>query len=336
MKIIVTEEQYDLLMKENIFKDTLKDLKLNTGILFTFGMGMGAFMGPVHSMLTGSGFEFSNEEIKLLIITSFAVLMNKSNRNELLEKVRVKNLDVALPSVQELISKTTDIIRSTIKNVLGISYSLSDILGFAFLLTPVMEIVRNIINDRGITSDNIEMLSSGVVLSALVFTIKNLIDKFKDMLGRKKISESLINEENYVELPEDAIIDLTNSLNEMGFEGEDAEYELNSIIEFYKNLPDELILYRVLFSDSQESIDLQYPGSHYCMDKNHLIESHYISLRSSSYGEKAYMVTVKAQKQLVDYYESINNNILYPNEKEITLKNNGFGAEIIEVGPVFS
>jgi hypothetical protein len=38
---------------------------------------------------------------------------------------------------------------------------------------------------------------------------------------------------------------------------------------------------------------------------------------------------------MIDYYESIKNNILYPNEEEITLKNKGFGAEIIKITPVF-
>ena len=65
MKIIITEEQYKEILNENIFKDTLKDLKINTGILFTFGTGMGVFMGPVERLLTGSGFSFTPQEISL-------------------------------------------------------------------------------------------------------------------------------------------------------------------------------------------------------------------------------------------------------------------------------
>ena len=39
MKIILTEEQYKEVLNENIIKDTLKDLKINAGIVFTFGAG---------------------------------------------------------------------------------------------------------------------------------------------------------------------------------------------------------------------------------------------------------------------------------------------------------
>jgi hypothetical protein len=44
MKIILTESQYNNLIVENVFKDILKDLNINAGILFTFGTGMATFI----------------------------------------------------------------------------------------------------------------------------------------------------------------------------------------------------------------------------------------------------------------------------------------------------
>ena len=120
----------------------------------------------------------------------------------------------------------------------------------------------------------------------------------------------------------------------MGFENDDAMYKLNNITDFYDNLPETLTLYRIVFADSEDEIDTQYPGNHYSMNKKNLIDSHYGSLRDSSYGENPYMIKVKVQKQLIDFYESIKNNILYPNEQEVTLKNKGFGADIIEITPI--
>jgi len=38
---------------------------------------------------------------------------------------------------------------------------------------------------------------------------------------------------------------------------------------------------------------------------------------------------------MIDFFESIKNNILYPNEEEITLKNKGFGVNILKIVPVF-
>ena len=87
MKIVITEEQYKSLINENLFKDTLKDLKINTGILFTFGTGMAAILGPVERLLTGSGFSFNKTEISLLIITAIAHLINDNSKDLLLNKL---------------------------------------------------------------------------------------------------------------------------------------------------------------------------------------------------------------------------------------------------------
>lgn len=185
MKIIVTEEQYNRLLTEGILKDTLSDLKANTKILFTFGTGMGAFMGPVSRLLEGSDFNFTKEEIALLIATSIAIILNKTKKDELLKKIEDKNLKRALNGVKEFIEKSLDLIKDGIKEVLGVTYSLSEILGFAFLLSPVMDILKMVINDRSVTIDSIQTLTTGVAFSALSFTIKNLVEKLKDKFSKK-------------------------------------------------------------------------------------------------------------------------------------------------------
>ena len=521
MKIVITEEQYKSLINENLFKDTLKDLKINTGILFTFGTGMSAFLGPVERLLTGSGFSFNKTEISLLIITAIAHLINDNSKDLLLNKLKEMDLTKALDGVKNLIKNSTDIIREVVKGVLGVSYSLTEILGFAFLLNPVMKIIGSIINDRNITTDNLQVLVSGVVLGGIVFFIRNLLKKSKETLDEsyvtikediepssktiknicdaKKfckaqgkitfgqlrelvenaktdrlllhvgeggykatlrllpwffpqlaiagftgslirafnkvfrptleettgyktwwgktvmkifnlvegelgttdplskiffISDGLMTmlddklkvkfaryiadiasekpddeevpeffvenelrhwlnekflldpplspknptienketlDESYIRLSEDNTDNLLGYLYEMGFDNDDALYQLNDITDFYDNLPETLTLYRMVFAGSKDEIDTQYPGSHYSTNKNDLLDSHYTSLRDSSYGDNCYVIKVKAQKQLIDSYESIKNNILYPNEQEITLKNKGFGVDVIEI-----
>ena len=527
--MILNEEYRTLLLNENIIKDTLKDLKVNTGILFTFGTGMGALLPPVDRLLSVSGFQFNQQEISLLIITSIAILLNDTNKDKLLSTIKDLNLSNALDGVLEFIKTVTEIIRTTFKNLLGISISLSDVLGFALLLNPVMKIITTIINDRNITTDSINVLVSGVVLSGIVFAIKNLLLKLKGSLTNKKdslkedvepsdraiknicdakkfcqaqgkitfgqlrelvesaktkrlylhvgeggfkallrlmpwffpqlsiagftgslvrainkvfkptleetenyktwwgkvvlkifklvegelsiddplsriffvtdglmimlddrekvkfarhiselasqkpddevvpeffvenelrnylnqkflldpplqlkgqtktsLDEQRIISEGFVKLSEDNIDNLLGYLYEMGFDNDDAMYELNNLIDFYDNLPKTITLYRVVFADSDESIDKVYPGNHYSMNKKELIKNHYGSLRDSSYGNNAYLIKIKSQKQLIDVYESIKNNILYPNEQEVTLMNKGFGAVILNVGPVYS
>jgi hypothetical protein len=119
---------------------------------------------------------------------------------------------------------------------------------------------------------------------------------------------------------------LMSLLKTMDITGEDAKSELEDIVSYVKELPEELKLYRILSVDSKEDINKEELGSHYSTDRKNLLSSHDYVTGS---GEEYYLVTVKAKKSMVDVMETLENNILYPNEKEITLKNKGKGVEII-------
>jgi hypothetical protein len=114
----------------------------------------------------------------------------------------------------------------------------------------------------------------------------------------------------------------------MGIHKDEAEEKLDSLIDYIKNLPDPVKLYRILVVDSKEDINTEELGSHYSTDRRDLISSH--SYLTGS-GEKYFLVSVKAPKKLIDINETISNNILYPNENEITLKKNGRGVEIVSI-----
>jgi len=119
---------------------------------------------------------------------------------------------------------------------------------------------------------------------------------------------------------------LMSLLKTMDITGEDAKSELEDIVSYVKELPEELKLYRILSVDSKDDINNEELGSHYSTDRKNLLSSHDYVTGS---GEEYYLVTVKAKKSMVDVMETLENNILYPNEKEITLKNKGNGVEII-------
>lgn len=115
-------------------------------------------------------------------------------------------------------------------------------------------------------------------------------------------------------------------LKTMDITGEDAKSELEDIVSYVKELPEELKLYRILSVNSKDDINKEELGSHYSTDRKNLLSSHDYVTGS---GEEYYLVTVKVKKSMVDVMETLENNILYPNEKEITLKNKGKGVEII-------
>lgn len=119
---------------------------------------------------------------------------------------------------------------------------------------------------------------------------------------------------------------LLKDLDYMGYDEESAIEELNDLIKYYNNLPDTIKLYRILQVNNEEDINTNQLGYHYSPNKNDLLKSHLYS-KNSNY----YLVTVNAPKELIDINNSISNNILYPNEQEITLKNKGKGVEIISI-----
>lgn len=117
----------------------------------------------------------------------------------------------------------------------------------------------------------------------------------------------------------------------MGIHKDDAETQLEELIQFVKNLPDPVKLYRIIVADSKDDINTNELGSHYSISRKDLISSHsYLT----GQGEKYFLVTVNSPKKLIDVKETITNNILYPNEQEITLKNKGKGVEVVSIRKV--
>ena len=182
MKIIITEEQYKTILTENILKDILKDFNITSGILFTFGAGMAALMGPVDRLLNNSGFSLSEKEISLLLITAIAIIVKDSNTNKLLDEVKEKGLVEPLNGVGEFLINTKKLINNISSKVIGVTYSLLDILGFAFLLNPTMNIVNDIISDENITSSDTNRLLSGAAFAAVVYGLKSVMSKIKNKI----------------------------------------------------------------------------------------------------------------------------------------------------------
>ena len=185
MKIILTEEQISSILNESIIKDVMNDYKFNTGVLFTFGTGMGAFMGPVERILSKSGFIMTKQEVALLIITTFALLLKDSNYKELISIVKDKELLDPLKGVVDFIQKIKDVINTITTKMLGVSYSLMDILGFAFLLNPVMGILNSYIDTSNITVDSLEKLGMGSVLAGIAYALKSMSKKLKSNLSEE-------------------------------------------------------------------------------------------------------------------------------------------------------
>jgi len=114
----------------------------------------------------------------------------------------------------------------------------------------------------------------------------------------------------------------------MGYSEEESKEEIEYIIKSIKNLPEEIKLFRIIKADDRKDIDTDKPGDHYAKNKKDLLDSHSFA---DGIGDNSFMITVLAPKELVDIDQTIYNNLLYPNENEVTLKNKGEGVKIVSI-----
>lgn len=118
------------------------------------------------------------------------------------------------------------------------------------------------------------------------------------------------------------------ALKSMDFNEKQAENELNYYIKWAKNLPKVVKGYRILQVDSEKNINFNEIGSHFAKNKQELLQNHsYLT----GLGEKYYLISAEIPKNEINLDETIQNNILYPHENEITVKNNGKNVKIIKI-----
>jgi len=122
---------------------------------------------------------------------------------------------------------------------------------------------------------------------------------------------------------------------QMGLDEEWAIEDLQSLLEWLNGLPDTITVYRLLYLHEEDEINKKELGDHYSTEKKELLYNHQNKGSIySDYGENAILITVKIKKDQIDIFNTLHNNILYPHEQEITLKNKGKGSELIDVSPI--
>lgn len=121
---------------------------------------------------------------------------------------------------------------------------------------------------------------------------------------------------------------LISALKTMDFDEKEAKTELKYHLNRVKNLPKTLTGYRILVVDDEKNINLDEIGTHFSENKQELLQNHSFC---TGCGEKYYLITAKIPKNEVDLQETLRNNILYPNEHEISVKNKGKNVKIVKI-----
>lgn len=118
------------------------------------------------------------------------------------------------------------------------------------------------------------------------------------------------------------------TLKSMDFDEKEVKNELKYHINRVKNLPKTITGYRILVVNDEKDINLDEIGTHFSENKVELLSNHSFC---TGCGEKYYLITAKIPKNEVDLQETLQNNILYPKEHEISVKNKGKNVKIVKI-----
>jgi len=123
-----------------------------------------------------------------------------------------------------------------------------------------------------------------------------------------------------------------DAYKQMGLSEEWAIEDLQSLLEWLNELPDTITLYRLLYLNEGDEINKEELGDHYSDNKKELLYNHHNKGSIyGDYGENAILITVKVNKDQIDILNTLHNNIMYPHEQEITLKDKGKGTQLIDI-----
>ena len=180
---LLIKENHEKENNESILNDIVNDLNLSKKFLFTFGTGIGAFVNPVSELISGSGLSMTKEDIVLLIITAISILINDSDGEILKNKSKERGIESSLSGVKVFIKKIEKIINNVTEKTIKVTYNLSDILGFTFLLVPTTKILTKIINEYGLSVNNVKEMLMGITLASATFGVKSILDRVRDKLS---------------------------------------------------------------------------------------------------------------------------------------------------------
>lgn len=180
---------YEKILKEEtsgnedngVFNKILEELGIGTKFIFQFGTGIGAFIGPVTSLLNNSGVVVSKEDVCLLIITSLAIVISNSKEDvsKLINEVNERGLSDYLPDISRFFLRVKDLMVYVAKQLGVVVYTLSDVLGFTFMLVPSMDVLKTLINNHSVSFSDLKRLVFGLSLATLSYYVKNMVNKIK-------------------------------------------------------------------------------------------------------------------------------------------------------------
>lgn len=206
MKIIITESQKRIILTEstgeelgniikqntertiNILKESQAQMGLNLQFLFTWGAGIGGFMGPVEDFIRGRFPELSEQELIYILIGVIATYF--IDNKKIVSKIYTEIQENGLGKVFEVVLRKTDTLKNTfLKFVesLGVTFhKITNMVSYLFILPLIPPLANLVFNGSLGNMDPRELAMrvigfAGVTISGIIFRelILKMVRRFK-------------------------------------------------------------------------------------------------------------------------------------------------------------
>lgn len=206
MKIIITESQKRIILTEstgeelgniikqnteraiNILKESQAQMGLNLQFLFTWGAGIGGFMGPVEDFIRGRFPELSEQELLYILIGVIATYF--IDNKKIVSKIYTEIQENGLGKVFEVVLRKTDTLKNTfLKFVesLGVTFhKITNMVSYLFILPLIPPLANLVFNGSLGNMDPRELAMrvigfAGVTISGIIFRelILKMVRRFK-------------------------------------------------------------------------------------------------------------------------------------------------------------
>lgn len=183
---------------KNLFQKTLDDLKVQIKFVGTFGFGITGLYETVQELLHGKYPTLSEQEIILIFLAalSYFAIDVVDDVKKLTKTVSEKGLGKYLTQTVETLKDFENVAIAVGKKAGHTIGSLAELLGYVYLLIPILETVQRLIAREGFDIVTLGIYLKSILTSIGIFYTKNVFDRLIGRLKRNvpKDNEDVIKE----------------------------------------------------------------------------------------------------------------------------------------------
>ena len=204
------EEQEDYPEPEptkSMFQKTLEDMGVQFQFVGTFGFGISGMFGFVKELLEGEYPTLSEGEITLIFLSALSYLSINTIKDiqRLRQEVKGRGLGGYVNKVVALLKDFENISLKVVEKAGFTVSSLAELLGYTFLLVPILDITNRIINETGFSVDSLSSYLKGAIVSVGIFYIKNVFNSLVLRLKKLRTDKAIDLEDEDEEIIEEGM-----------------------------------------------------------------------------------------------------------------------------------